>query len=279
MPELAANGIDYHVTESGSGDPLVLLHGFTGSTAAWTPLVDRLAGTHRVVAIDIMGHGRSARPPDSARYAFAAVIDDLREIACRLGLARAVWLGYSMGGRLALALALHQPDLVSALVLESASPGIADDAERRRRRAADEELARRIEADGVAAFVAEWERLPLWESQRTLAPADLERQRDIRLGQSAVGLANSLRGMGQGAQPSYWDRLEELAAPVLLLVGARDRKHVEIAGRMNALLPRSTLWIVPDAGHAVHLEEPEVYADLVADFAATDERNDSPVKE
>lgn len=273
MPELEleVNGLVYHVAESGSGDPLVLLHGFTGSAASWAPVVGRLAKTHRVVAIDLIGHGRSAAPPDSVRWGFAPVIEDLREIADQLELLRAVWLGYSMGGRLALALSVEQPELVSALVLESASPGIADDTARRQRRSADDDLARRIESDGVAAFVAEWERLPLWESQRTLAPAVLERQRAIRLGQSTVGLANSLRGMGQGAQPSYWDRLEEVSVPALLLVGARDRKFVEIAGRMNALLPRSTLWIVPDAGHAVHLEQPEVYADLVADFAATDE--------
>ena len=108
----------------------------------------------------------------------------------------------------------------------------------------------------VEAFVEEWERLPIWESQRTLPAEVLQFQREIRLRNRAVGLANSLRGMGQGAQPSYWDRLDEIDVPVLLIAGALDRKFVGIAGQMGIRIADAELSVVPDAGHAVHLERP-----------------------
>jgi 2-succinyl-6-hydroxy-2,4-cyclohexadiene-1-carboxylate synthase len=266
VPSLELSGLVFHVEEHGMGGPLVLLHGFTGSSESWMSVRDLLATKHRVVAIDIVGHGRSDAPREVFRYRFASAVDDLAEIVSLLAVEPATWVGYSMGGRLALGVALQHPLLLSALVLESASPGIESATERSGRRDADEALARRIDEDGVAAFVADWERLPMWQSQQTLAPALRARQRGIRLGQRAVGLANSLRGMGQGAQPPLWDRLAEVAIPVLVLAGARDEKYVAIARRMANSLPCATLRIVPDAGHAIHLEQPERYAELIADF-------------
>jgi 2-succinyl-6-hydroxy-2,4-cyclohexadiene-1-carboxylate synthase len=273
VPAVEIGGLTFHVEERGNGDAIVLLHGFTGSSASWDSVSDRLAVEHRVVAIDLIGHGHSAAPRNMSRYEFATAIDDLAKIASRLDCARATWAGYSMGGRLALGLALQHPRLVSVLVLESASPGIASAVERSRRWDADNALAHRIEERGVPAFVAAWERLPLWESQRSLPASVRERQRAIRLGQRAVGLANSLRGMGQGAQPPLWERLPELRLPVLLLAGGRDEKYVDIARRMDDVLPSSTLRIVPDAGHAIHLEQPALYATLVMDFKRTGNRH------
>jgi 2-succinyl-6-hydroxy-2,4-cyclohexadiene-1-carboxylate synthase len=172
-------------------------------------------------------------------------------------------LGYSLGGRVALHLALEAPQRVGKLVLESASPGIADPDERAARVAADEALAARIERDGVAKFVAYWEEVPLFASQRRL-PLNV-RQRNQRLANSAQGLANSLRGMGSGAQRSLWHALGRLRMPLLLLVGERDRKFVSIAQAMVAQIANCRVQTA-DAGHAVHLEQPERFLELVEAF-------------
>ena len=272
MSVVRANGVDFHVDDHGSGTPLVLLHGFTGSAASWSSVSPDLARLHRVVAIDLIGHGASSVPEDPSRYDFEQALDDLAEVTAQLGIARAAWLGYSMGGRLALGIGVRHPERVSALVLESATAGIQDEHELLQRAEADLVLARRIEEAGVETFVNEWEQLPIWESQRTLPDEVLRLQRDIRLRNSAIGLANSLRGMGQGAQPSYWDRLSEIDVPVLLIAGALDRKFVGIAGQMGVRIAQATLSVVPESGHAAHLERPHEFLADVREFLARCER-------
>lgn len=271
MPTVRVSDVDFHVEDYGTGRPLVLLHGFTGSSASWTAIGDEFAGRYRVIAIDLIGHGATSAPVDPARYAFDRALDDLIAIADQLSVARASWLGYSMGGRLALGVALRYPRRVSSLILESATAGIQNDDHRHNRAEEDEVLARRIEEIGVEAFVDEWERLPMWKSQRSL-PGEARRYlRDVRLRHHAVGLANSLRGMGQGSQPSYWDRLREIDTRVVLIAGALDRKFAGIAGRMAVKIPDATLTVVPGAGHAVHLERPKCFADEVNVFLGRQE--------
>ena len=275
MSVVRANGIDFHVEDHGNGPPLVFLHGFTGSAASWASVSRDLASDHRVIAIDLIGHGASSAPVDPSRYAFEQALHDLAEVTAQLGVARASWMGYSLGGRLALGMALDDPERVSSLILVSATAGIYDEHERHQRTEADEVMARRIDEAGVEAFVDEWERLPIWESQGAL-PDDVSRmQRNIRLGNRAVGLSNSLRGMGQGAQPSYWERLGEIEVPVLLMAGALDRKFVGIAGQMGVRIVEATLSVVPGAGHAVHLERPREFVDDVRKFLARCEGSDA----
>src|SRR4051794_26503000 len=120
MSVVRANGVDFRVEDYGSGPPLVLLHGFTGSAVSWSPVSRDLASDHRVIAIDLIGHGASSAPADPWRYAFEQALHDLVEVTSQLGVARATWLGYSMGGRLALGMTLDYPDQVSSLILVSA---------------------------------------------------------------------------------------------------------------------------------------------------------------
>jgi 2-succinyl-6-hydroxy-2,4-cyclohexadiene-1-carboxylate synthase len=266
MPLVESNGLALHVEERGAGPPLVLLHGFTGSACSWWPVIDDLSARYRTIAIDLIGHGQSVAPASASRYTFDRALDDLCRVAVALDIGGATWLGYSLGGRVALGLAVAYPDLVSALVLESATPGIAGATEQERRRSDDDELAARIERDGVAAFVARWERLPMWESQEALPAGVLACERGIRLANSARGLANSLRGMGQGAQPSLWDRLPHLQCPTLIIAGERDAKFARIAGEMHDALPDARVAIAPGTGHNVHLEAPAWYGERVTRF-------------
>jgi 2-succinyl-6-hydroxy-2,4-cyclohexadiene-1-carboxylate synthase len=267
MPSVCANGLSFHYEEQGAGDPLVLLHGFTGQSASWATVMGLASKTHRTIAVDLIGHGRTDAPHEASRYAFGQAIDDLAAVLAKLDLQRAAWVGYSMGGRLALGLALKYPEIVSALILESASPGIDHTEEREARRKSDELMADEILTRGVRKFVVTWEALPMWESQRQIPIERRARQREIRLQNRAEGLAGSLRGMGAGAQDSLWDDLCRLHAPVLLIAGERDAKFTEIAMRMSERMPNVELLVVPNAGHTVHLEQPELYATHVAGFA------------
>jgi 2-succinyl-6-hydroxy-2,4-cyclohexadiene-1-carboxylate synthase len=234
---------------------LVLLHGFTQTRQSWRRTIAALDGRYtRTVAPDLPGHGQlTERRPASlaATLAYLAALIDVPHVLA----------GYSMGGRIALHAALASPRLVERLVLVGASPGLATEAERTERRAADEALADRIEAIGVEAFAAEWAALPLWEGQpeRVRAAAGADRLRN-----SAGGLAAALRGLGTGALPSLWERLGELTMPVTLVTGERDAKFRAIAERMAERLPQSHLVVVPGAGHAPQLERPELVAAALA---------------
>lgn len=246
---------------------LVLLHGFTGSADGWGTHLDAFARAgFRVIALDMLGHGASDAPADPQRYSIERCRDDIISVLTELGVhpGEATLLGYSMGGRIALYTALS--GFFRALILESASPGLATEVERKQRRASDETLAATIEHDGVVAFVERWERLPLFASQSGLPSVARASLREQRLRNRAGGLANSLRGVGTGAQPPLYERLPELAIPVLLIAGEMDDKYWAIARDMSLKLPQAELRIVAGVGHAVHLERPEQFDALVLDF-------------
>ena len=260
------DGVRLHALRAGAGPPLLLLHGFTGAASTWAPFLPVLAAGHDVVAVDLLGHGRSDAPADPARYAADRCADDLATLLDALDIERAAVLGYSMGGRMALQLAVAHPDRLRALVLESASPGIEDDAERAERAAADERLAADIEREGIAAFVERWERLPLWASQAALPHELRDELRAQRLDNDPRALASSLRGAGAGVTRPLHDRLADVRAPTLLVAGALDAKYARLADRMAAAIPDGRTVIVPGAGHAVHLERPAEFVAAVVAF-------------
>lgn len=234
---------------------LVLLHGFTQTGRSWTSVIETLGERYRCLAPDLPGHGDAGGRRPASFDAVAAYLGALRP-------ARFTLCGYSMGGRLALDAALRPGgrDRIGRLVLVGASPGIADPAERERRRSADAALADRVEAIGLEAFVDEWGAQPLFATQpRAVATA----ARTDRLRGSAPGLAAALRGMGTGAMEPLWGRLGELAMPVTLVAGERDDKFRAIAERMATTIPDARLVVVAGAGHAAHLEQPSAVAKAI----------------
>jgi 2-succinyl-6-hydroxy-2,4-cyclohexadiene-1-carboxylate synthase len=236
---------------AGSDPPtVVLVHGFTQTMAVWDPVASALGEVARVVRVDLPGHGGSA----AVRLPFA-------DAAAAVGEAggRATYVGYSLGGRLCLRLALDRPDLVESLVLVGASPGIADAAERAARRTADDALADTIERDGTAAFLERWLAQPMFASLPADAPGRAE-----RLANPPAGLADSLRLLGTGMQEPLWDRLGSLRVPTRLVVGELDTKFTALADEMAARIGATAhVEVVPDAGHAVPLERPTAMAALV----------------
>jgi len=266
------DGLRLKVRVEGDGPPLLLVHGFTGSSISWgEDLIAGLAQAHRVVAVDLVGHGESDISPDPERYRVDEMLADLGEILDAHSIERARWVGYSMGGRLALAGGVRTPSRISSLILESASPGLAEEGERRARRRADEALAEGILRGGMEAFVDHWLGLPLFATQGKLPPQVRARTRERKLRNKPEALAACLRGMGTGAQPSFWDSLSEIQVPTLLLAGEEDRKFSQLAELMAAAMPRAHLRIIPRSGHAIHLENPFAWLSAVRTFDANEE--------
>lgn len=263
MPLQSIDDVAYHYEEAGCGPPLVLLHGFTGSSRNWALHLPHLASCFRTIAIDLLGHGRTTAPANPERYGMARSAADLEALLARIVAEPVTLLGYSMGGRLALYCALAYPERVRMLILESASPGLVDLEARRERVARDTALAQRIEAEGIEAFVRYWENIPLFARQQHLPIHVREELRQQRLHNRPHGLSNSLRGMGTGEQPSLWKQVHQIPMPVHLIVGMLDEKFVDINRRMAAQIPKAELVVVPEAGHTVHLEQPQRFRAIV----------------
>jgi 2-succinyl-6-hydroxy-2,4-cyclohexadiene-1-carboxylate synthase len=233
---------------------VVLLHGFTHSGASWERVVMALDERYRPLAPDIRGHaGAAGQVPVS----LDAVIGDVAALPSR----RFDLVGYSMGGRIALHVALALSGRVRRLILIGASPGLADPAERAQRRAADERLAGEIEASSIDDFAQRWARTPILAGLPDDVAAEVHAD---RLRSTPDGLARALRGLGTGALPALWDRLAELTMPVVLIAGERDEKFRALSVEMASRMPGAEVEVVAGAGHAVHLEAPARVAELIA---------------
>ena len=253
-------------TLSGSAElPTVLfLHGFMGSAADWEDVALALGENHRCLAVDLPGHGGSiGLTPET--YSVEGATRALLDLLDELEIGRPALAGYSMGGRLALYLALRHPERCAGLFLESASPGIESAAEREARRRSDEEKAKSLESDDFGLFLRAWYRQPIFA---TLARDEerLHKTIEARLRNDPAELARSLRGMGTGSQPSLWGELAGLEVPALVVAGALDEKYADVSRLMASSSPRMRYAVVPEAGHNVRLEATRAYLELLGRF-------------
>lgn len=241
--------------------PLVCLHGFTGSSKTFESLFDNRQLDFQVIAIDLIGHGQTSVVVDKMYYTFENMCDEVILELKKIGVVYFSLFGYSMGARLALGIASKYPDHISHLILESGSPGLKTTQEQESRRASDEKLALKIEEEGVASFVDFWGNIALFDSQKSLPKKSQEKIRQERLSQQVFGLANSLRFMGTGSQPSFWPKLKEMTLEsITLIVGELDSKFITIALEMKRENSKFQFITIKEAGHCVHLEKPdEVY--------------------
>ena len=228
-----------------------MLHGFTQTGRLWGHFGELLAESHTLVAVDLPGHGDSgsmrADLPTTAGLVAEAVRNEVGAEACAL-------LGYSLGARVGLHVALGTDLALRGVVFIGVTAGIEDPGERAQRRQSDDDTADDLEASGdVEHFIDSWLRGPLFER---LDPNDAA-QRSERLRNSASGLASSLRLCGTGTQEPMWDLLPTLASPVLAMAGTDDTRFAAHALRMTRLVPQGVASLVPGGGHAVHLAQPE----------------------
>jgi 2-succinyl-6-hydroxy-2,4-cyclohexadiene-1-carboxylate synthase len=250
---------------------LILLHGFTGSASVWNDVVALLDQSFECLALDLPGHGGNRCEDHPDAFSLPGVCDLVVDLLDRLSLPRVHLWGYSMGGRIAMQFALRNPMKISRLVLESASPGIVDPAERAARLAADQRLAQRIVEIGVESFAEEWMAQALFASQQAIPAARREKARAIRVANSAAGLASALGGFSVGRQEPIQTRLGELTMPVLLATGEFDLKYRAFSEQMARSIPGSQLRIIPGSGHAPHWENPAAMSACVRSFLLRDQ--------
>ncbi len=236
---------------------LVLLHGFAQTSASWNETIAALAGVAETHTIELPGHGDTGlrRGEPSPALVRDMILDAVSGDFV-------VW-GYSQGARGAFDVAIEAPERVRGLIAESGIPGIEDPVARADRRSRDFALSKRLEAGRIEDFVAMWEKVPaLGEQSREL----IEKQRPDRLAQEPEALAAALRGIGQASYEPMWHRLGEVKAPTLLISGARDTVYTRHAERVKTIIPRAEHVVIPEAGHAVHMEQPIAAATAVRRF-------------
>ncbi|HET7466546.1 MAG TPA: alpha/beta fold hydrolase [Candidatus Dormibacteraeota bacterium] len=231
---------------------VTLLHGFTLAGASWDDLVSRMPSGWKWLTPDL----RSTTMDDCAA--------DLVEMWDHLGVERSHVVGYSMGGRLALHVAVRLPERTRSLFTIGAHAGL-DPAARAERRVADEALAQRIEREGVEAFVTYWEGLPMFAGIARRGPRFLAWLHAMRVANTADGLAASLRGMGAGAMEPLWEMLDAVTCPSTFIAGERDPVFVSHAQRLAEEVAGSRVQIVAGSGHSVQFEQPDVTAAILAD--------------
>ena len=265
MAFIEINNINVHYecwNERGH-ETIVLLHGFTGSTKTWHEVAALLPTTYRIIAVDLIGHGRTDSPEDLTYYTMEYQVKLLHELFEVLQLTQFHLIGYSMGGRVALSYAVCYPEELVSLILESATPGIKDEQLRVERQQSDYTLARKIVQEGVKAFISFWENIPLFATQKQLPAEKQAKLRNERQNQQAIGLANSLRMMGTGKMPEVWDHVATLPMQTTVITGELDTKFINIANAMQRENKRIHHIIVPSVGHAIHVENSQKFATIV----------------
>jgi len=246
--------------------PIIFLHGFTGSANDWQNIIPQIDSNFLPVAIDLIGHGKSSLPADSKFYSAQSIAFQIKSLIEKLKLSRPIICGYSMGGRAALSYAVCCPENFKALILESSSPGIINDRERNEREKSDRQLADTILKDGIEKFVDHWMNIPLFKTQESLPPKIIEQIKKEKLKNNPTGLANSLLGFSAGVMPNYYPYIHKIIQPTLLITGALDQKFTDINSLVNGKIINSRHEIVQGAGHNVHLERPEDFVTLVNQF-------------
>ncbi len=243
----------------------VLIHGFSGSPESWRHVASRLRVRTCSPAVCGHGTGSPAAPATVGGCSFEAEVDRLASEVREAAPAPRYLAGYSLGGRLALGLLVRHPSLFLGAALIGANPGIDGETERAARSVADDDWARCIEEQGVAAFDRKWSALPLFESQGRLGAETVAEQRRIRLGHDPGALAAAMRALSLGAMPDYRSFLPMISCPVELIVGSLDTKFVALARQMAGRLPAAGVRVVDGVGHNVPLEAPERLVELLVE--------------
>lgn len=255
----------YETTGARTNPALVLLHGFMGSLQDWKEeIIPVLSKDYFCIALDLPGHGKTEteRKDEYRMDRCAANITALMDI---LSVSQAHIVGYSMGGRLALYMAVHFSGRVGRVVIESGSPGLRSEADRRARMEQDGKLKEKIRGMSMERFLEDWYQQPLFATMdKASARYKSMVQRRLRNDPQRLGL--SLEYMGTGVQPSLWDKLDKIRSPLLLMTGEHDEKFRQVASEMAGLCPTATLAVVRGAGHCVHFDNPTEYIEQVSLF-------------
>jgi 2-succinyl-6-hydroxy-2,4-cyclohexadiene-1-carboxylate synthase len=252
----------WHFTLTGDPllPPLLLIHGWMGNCDDYLEIIEVLKSKFYCIAIDLPGHGKTEVVGGDGDYGFINTATGIIQLLDSLGIDRCSIAGYSFGGRLALYLALEFPDRFDRVMLESTSPGLATEIERQARVIQDWQIVDRLETDNFTNFVRYWYRQPIFSDIDLHPGFNALIQRRIETNQPD-NLIKSLVYSGLGMQPYLGDRLKIHTKPISLIVGALDRKFVDINQIVNRVCPTTMLTIVPNCSHNVHFQQPQIWID------------------
>ena len=260
--------IGYQSIGNSTRCPLLFLHGFMGDCHEFDEIISLLSEEFYCLAVDLPGHGKTRTTGEDKHYRMENIARASIEFLDALDIDRCISIGYSMGGRLALYLALHFPKYFDRVVLESASPGLKTQEEREARVRKDLKLAQELEVEDLSSFLNRWYSQPLFSSMKKYP--GFSKMLAQRLQNNAFELSKSLRNLSTGLQPSLWNALRENSVPLLLLVGELDEKFIGINTEMVSSCKFGRLEIVRNCGHNIHLESPISFARRIRHFVTPD---------
>jgi 2-succinyl-6-hydroxy-2,4-cyclohexadiene-1-carboxylate synthase len=261
---MAWNTFYYNEFGSRNFPTILFLHGFLGSSQDWLPVINRLSDEFYCIAIDLPGHGRTGFDKPIKFTGMDDVAFSIKSLLTKMEIKKTNLIGYSLGGRLALFLLIKYPEFFEKVVLESASPGLRTEYERRKRIRQDRELALKLVTKKFRDFLKEWYDQPLFETLRQQNNFALLFEE--RLNNNAFYLSEVLKILGLGAQPSLWGKLEKNKNSLLLLTGEYDIKFGKIAKEMKKFSSRITHQVIGGAGHNIHFEKCDKFVAVVKNF-------------
>lgn len=248
MALVGRDGVKIYYEVYGDGPALLLTHGYSSSSHMWAGQREAFGKYFRVITWDMRGHGRSDYPSDPNAYSQALTITDMEAVLDAVGARQAIVGGLSLGGYMSLAFRLAHPERVRALLIIDTGPGFKSDEARENWNAFALRTAERFEKEGLAR---------LSESGAEVRNAP---HRD------ASGLAHAARGMLTQKNARVINSLPEIDVPTLVLAGANDKPFLAATDYMAAKIPGAKKVLIPDAGHAVNIDQPEAFNKAVLDF-------------
>ena len=248
MPKIDRNGVKIHYEVYGDGPALILTHGYSSTSAMWEGQIEALSKQYKLVLWDMHGHGKSDYPADPNAYSEALTIGDIAALLDQIGTRRAIVGGLSLGGYMSLAFYRTHPERVAALLIIDTGPGFKKDEARTAWNKRAHETAERFERDGLSVLKS------------------LSRERSSVTHRDARGLALAARGMLTQRDASVMEVLPEIAVPSLIVVGADDTPFLAASDYMAAKIPGAKKVVIPSAGHAVNIDQPQAFIDAVLPF-------------
>jgi pimeloyl-ACP methyl ester carboxylesterase len=248
MPTIDRSGVKIHYEVHGDGPVLILTHGYSSTSAMWQGQIAALSKQHKLVLWDMRGHGQSDYPEDPAAYSEALTVGDIAALLDAVGAKTAIVGGLSLGGYMSLAFYRAHPERVSALLIIDTGPGFKKDDAREawNKRALD--TAKRFDREGLAVLNS------------------ATRERAIASHRDATGLARAARGMLTQRDARVIEVLPEIKVPSLVVVGADDTPFLAASDYMAAKIPGAKKVVIPSAGHAVNIDQPQAFIDAVLPF-------------
>ena len=248
MPTINRDGVKIYYEVHGSGPPLLLTHGYSSTSGMWRGQIAALSKHHKLVLWDMRGHGESGYPEDTAAYSEALTVADMAALLDAVGAEKAIVGGLSLGGYMSLAFYRAHPNRVRALLIIDTGPGFKKDEAREVWNKRAHDTGDRFEREGLEVLKS------------------ASRERSSVTHRDASGLARAARGMLTQRDARVIGSLPDIKVPSLIVVGADDTPFLAAADYMAAKIPGAQKVVIPAAGHAVNIDQPQAFINVVLPF-------------